>query len=163
MGADSPAEATGADGESKRATGSPKLPAGLSVAKIIARSNADFLEKSLAPQLIKNEKLKRKHKEVLLRFLKVFLVVQSIFLGLIVVWVIFSTTVSFEWLKASENPFIHYDFLKFYITAVVAEVLGMIYYIVKKVFDTTITSLADKSMTNSKKRRKKKKKKNEKK
>lgn len=95
----------------------------------------------LAPQLKKNEKLKREHKRVLLQKLFKFLKLQFIATYIIVAMLIIMVGANM-WLNITETIIAQiFDFLKFYITTIVAELIAILFFIVKNVFDKSIFDL----------------------
>lgn len=95
----------------------------------------------LAPELRKNEKLKREHKTALMENVFKILSLQFkatyIFIALFIIIVTFSSM-----LNISENIILRIlDFLQFYITSIVAELIAILFFIVKNVFDKSIVDL----------------------
>lgn len=95
----------------------------------------------LSPQLEENEKLKRQQKTELMSnifaFLKwQFFATYAFIFGFILI-IACKTN-----LGISDNVIIHiFNFLKFYITTIVAELIAILFFIVKNVFDKSITDL----------------------
>lgn len=95
----------------------------------------------LAPQLEQNEGLKRKQKEKLMNKLFEILKLQFwftyIYVLILVLAVLFSGI-----LGISENLVLNViKFAEFYITSVVAELIAILFFIVKSVFDKSIVEL----------------------
>lgn len=95
----------------------------------------------LSPQLEENEKLKRHHKKILMdnifKILKWQFIFTYIFVLILIVGILFSS-----FLVISEN-IIQYviRFVEFYITSIVVELLSILFFIVKNVFDKSIVDL----------------------
>ena len=95
----------------------------------------------LAPQLEKNEKLKRKQKQILMnnifRILKLQFLFTYVFVFILMIGILTS-----EFLGISEHVVINLiNFIKFYITSIVVELLSILFFIVKNVFDKSIVDL----------------------
>lgn len=98
---------------------------------------------TLAPQLSENEKQKRKFKKSLTIYIIVILSVQiAIFLLVITIFTIaycfdlnIFKDITIEQLEHLLN------FLKYFITAIIAEFIAMLFFIVKFVFDKSIVDL----------------------
>ena len=95
----------------------------------------------LAPQLEKNEKLKRDLKIRLMtnifRILKWQFIATYVFVGLMTISLIFSA-----YLKIPESLVeAGISFMKFYITSIIVELISILFFIVKNVFDTSIIDL----------------------
>lgn len=95
----------------------------------------------LSPQLEKNEDLKREQKKDLMKNLFNILQVQFIFTYICVVIILMGVFLS-QLLGLSENVILSViSFIKFYITSIVVELLSILFFIVKNVFDTSIVEL----------------------
>uniref|UniRef100_UPI00405633CD hypothetical protein n=1 Tax=Acetatifactor sp. TaxID=1872090 RepID=UPI00405633CD len=98
-------------------------------------------ENVLAPQLKENEELKRKLKEKLMNklfsILKWQLIATYISVTIILVIMMFSSLLGISEQLAIESI----SFIKFYITSVIVELIAILFFIVKNVFDTSITDL----------------------
>lgn len=98
-------------------------------------------ENVLAPQLEKNEDLKRKQKEELTG--KVFAILKWQFIAtygfvLLIILIIAAS----NWLKLSDTIIGRIiDFIQFYITSIIAELIAILFFIVKNVFDKSIVDL----------------------
>ena len=95
----------------------------------------------LSPQLEKNEELKREHKTILMKnifkLLKGQFVVTYLFTFLFIVMIGCN-----QELCISENIITQiFDFLKFYITTIIAELIAILFFIVRNVFDKSIVDL----------------------
>lgn len=101
----------------------------------------NMYENVLSPQLKENEKLKREHKTILMNNLFKILKGQFVFTYIFVLALIIGTLAS-SWLKLSEvivKDVI--QFVEFYITSIVVELLAILFFIVKNVFDKSIVDL----------------------
>ena len=114
---------------------------------IVADLNQQFAmkqrlyEQVLAPQLKENEDLKREHKGVLMtnifKILKWQFIFTYIFVFTIIIAVLFSSYLGITEKLAMEGI----SFIKFYITSIIVELISILFFIVKNVFDKSITSL----------------------
>lgn len=115
--------------------------------EIITGMNESFAMKQrlyegvLAPQLENNEQLKREQKKVLMdkifEILKGQFIITYIFVGVVLLAVIIS-----QWLGLEETLLVEMiSFIKFYITSIIVELIAILFFIVKNVFDTSITDL----------------------
>lgn len=98
-------------------------------------------EKILAPELKENEKLKRQQKGNLMnnifKLLKYQFIATYIFIILFIIMIGANT-----YLNITANVITQiFDFLKFYITSIVAELIAILFFIVKNVFDKSIVDL----------------------
>lgn len=101
----------------------------------------NMYENVLSPQLTENEDLKRRHKIILMSNLFEILKWQFIFTYVFVFALIIGTLAS-HWLNISEvivKDII--KFVEFYITSIVVELLSILFFIVKNVFDKSIVDL----------------------
>lgn len=105
---------------------------------LIKNVNNKVLIDYLSPEIQKNEESKRKHKGILILLLAAFIVVQF---GSVYVF-------SFRVIKYATTNNASLDIIKSllafvsaYITSVVVELIAILNYIVKKVFDTSIAEL----------------------
>lgn len=101
------------------------------------------LKDDLVPQLIKNEAQKRGFKVDLMRYIKNMIIFQSILITLPVIFMTVSSFVKLPFLQSlSELDFQFFcSFLKYYISAIIVEFVAMLFFIVKYVFDKSITDL----------------------
>ena len=95
----------------------------------------------LSPQLEKNEELKREHKSILMEnifnLLKIQFRYTYLFVFILLVGILFS-----KYLEISEHTIDSIKgFVEFYITSVVVELLGILFFIVQNVFDKSIVDL----------------------
>ena len=120
-------------------------PKELTTASIIKTANNKFLLEVLSPEIKENEKKKRKHKDWLMIGMGIFLLFQFMLVAIIVVY-------SGHWIvnsHLSQNPFsdstiqLIFAFICAYITSVVVELIAILKYIVKNVFDTSITGMVN--------------------
>lgn len=115
----------------------------------------------LSPQLQKNEDLKRQQKESLMNELFKILNLQFKYTYLFVLILIIGTLTS-SYINISEDTIQHiFKFVEYYVTSIVVELLSILFFIVKNVFDTSIVDLIKnfdkrnrKNKKNIKKRRK---------
>jgi len=95
----------------------------------------------LSPQLRENEALKRKQKDTLMEEIFKILNLQFIF-TYIYVLVLIVGTLSSSFFKISESIIQNtFKFVEFYVTSIVVELLSILFFIVKNVFDTSIVDL----------------------
>lgn len=105
--------------------------------------NERVLLERLAPEISKNEKLKRKHKNKLIAYLAHFLCAQFFIMFVFIMMVLISIIV----FHAMGNDFSEqtekmiFAFFGTYITSVIVELIYILTYIVKNVFDTSISGL----------------------
>lgn len=98
-------------------------------------------EDVLAPQLEENEKLKRDQKKTLIKKLFNLLFFQFIVTYIFVLMLILSIIFSGQ-LDLSEKIILNLiKFIEFYITSIVVELISILFFIVKNVFDTSIVEL----------------------
>ena len=105
------------------------------------RLSQKMYEEVLAPQLKENEDLKRKNKKTLMtnifKILKWQFVFTYIFVTIILMGVVLSGI-----LNISDNVILAIiKFIEFYITSIVVELISILFFIVKNVFDTSIADL----------------------
>ena len=95
----------------------------------------------LSPQLSDNEIQKRSFKEDLMKYIKRVLIAQLIVVG--IAFLAVSIAICF----GVNNPILVnniakiFDFLQYYITAIIVEFIAMLFFIVKFVFDKSIVGL----------------------
>lgn len=95
----------------------------------------------LSPQLEKNEELKREQKKELMSKIFKILKWQFIFTYFFVAIILLGSLLSGN-LKISENIILNIiSFVKFYITSIIVELLSILFFIVKNVFDKSIVDL----------------------
>lgn len=114
-------------------------------------------ENVLSPQLEKNEELKRSHKTTLMtnifKILKWQFIFTYIFIFILLSAVVFSNIVFKLDTKIIETII---KFIEFYITSIVVELISILFFIVRNVFDKSIVDLfsnfdGSKKKTNEKK------------
>lgn len=112
---------------------------------IIKNANNKFLLEVLSPEIIKNEEKKRKHKDALMRSLEIFLIFQFLIVAIMVMyggyWIIKLQIVGKPF--ADSTIKIMLTFIGTYITSVIIELIAILKYIVKNVFDTSITGMVN--------------------
>lgn len=112
---------------------------------IIKNANHWFLVNTISPEIQENEKKKRMHKTILLSFVILFLIVQFGFLGYLIYWIFLNiiechkSGLSFNDLTIKAI----FTFISGYITSIVIELIAILNYIVKNVFDTSVSGLAN--------------------
>lgn len=102
-----------------------------------------ILLETLAPQLSKNEEQKRAFKKALTIYIIVILSIQiAIFLLVIIIFTL-AHCLNIEIFKNITIEQLEHllSFLKYFITAIVAEFIAMLFFIVKFVFDKSIVDL----------------------
>lgn len=111
--------------------------------ELVQNANNTVLVRVLSPQVEKNEEAKRTHKNILIGILGGFILLQF---GL--TFYIMNRTFGFIFTYYNENKEIDqhlvnllFGFLTGYITSVVVELIYMLKFIVKIVFDTSISDL----------------------
>lgn len=109
----------------------------------IKTANTDILRNTLAPQIQQNEEKKREHKDKLIKYISYFLGGQFIIVVILILLILISMIV-FHALKNdySENILqMIFAFFGTYITSVIAELLSMLHFVIKEVFNTSISDL----------------------
>lgn len=109
----------------------------------IRTANAKILLDTLAPEVSKNEKRKRKYKDKLIKYVSIFLGMQFIAI-FILVTVVIGAIIFFHNAK-NDMPIstinIFFAFFGTYVTSVIIELICILKYIVVNVFDTSISVL----------------------
>lgn len=101
----------------------------------------DIYEKVLAPELRENEILKRKHKTKLMDNIFKILKIQFVFMYISITLLLVGIFAS-KWLMISEDIIANIiSFMKFYISSIVVELISILFFIVKNVFDKSIFDL----------------------
>lgn len=105
---------------------------------LIKNVNNLFLINILSPEVLKNEKAKRHHKFILIALMIIFLIIQ--FRS---VYVISEKVIEYATNKDASVDIVKFllTFVSGYITSVVVELIAILKYIVKNVFDTSIAEL----------------------
>ena len=118
--------------------------------QIIANNNTTIAE-TIPHEITKNEEKKREHKDLLLKIVMWFLGVQFGLFFLLLTGVIVCLIIGHMIDKPfpTEMTTMIFDMLKIYLASIIVELISMLYFIVKNVFDTTIPDLA-KQLTNNK-------------
>lgn len=113
--------------------------------KIINNANNKFLLEVLSPEIKENEQRKRKHKDWLMIAMGIFLLLQFLIIAIIIAYSGFHIIHC----HINGHPFsdetlkIIIGFIVTYITSVVVELIAILKYIVKNVFDTSIVGMAN--------------------
>lgn len=98
-------------------------------------------EETLAPELVENEKTKRLHKKLvvqkLFKLLKWQFIATYVSIFMMIIIIACSNILSIE-TSVLKSMF---SFMKFYITSVLAELVAILFFIVKQVFDKSIVEL----------------------
>lgn len=122
-----------------------KEPQKISQEALQMNESFDYVQKMyqevLSPQLELNENLKREHKKLLMGRIFKLLKWQFIFTYIYVI-ILFLGILFSSYLKLSEdivNNII--NFIEFYISSIVVELLSILFFIVKNVFDKSIVDL----------------------
>lgn len=114
---------------------------------VASELNGDFsykqrlYEKVLAPELEKNEELKRQQKQKLMT--KIFQILKWQFIAtygfVLIIIIIIAKSNQLELSDTIIGKMI--DFIQFYITSIIAELIAILFFIVKDVFDKSIFEL----------------------
>lgn len=107
---------------------------------LIKNVNNKVLVEFLSPEIKRNEKTKRYHKSLLIFLLTVFLIAQFC-----TVYKLSIATIDYAISDAPKLDILKslLAFVSAYITSVVVELIAILNYIVKKVFDTSIKELIE--------------------
>lgn len=115
------------------------------ISRLIKNVNNEFLINVLSPEIQKNEEKKRKHKDWLMIIMGGFLLFQFLLIAVIIcAWGYFIINAHLE-----GNPFndstikILFAFIGTYITSHIIELIAILRYIVKNVFDTSVTGMVN--------------------
>ena len=119
--------------------------------QILANTNTTTIAETIPHEITKNEEKKREHKDLLLKIVMWFLGVQFGLFFLLLTGVIVCLIIGHMIDKPfpTEMTTMIFDMLKIYLASIIVELISMLYFIVKNVFDTTIPDLA-KQLTNNK-------------
>ena len=119
----------------------PEVP--LSNRAIINNANNKVLIEVLSPEVVENEKTKRKHKDRLIDILEKFIEMQLFITGGIIAFTFGSIFYYYFENHQIDNHLVNlmFTFVVTYITSVVVELIYMLKYIVHNVFDTSISDL----------------------
>lgn len=113
------------------------------VKSYIKNANNAVLINCLSPEISNNEKVKRKHKTFLITVLIIFLILGFVS-SFALIWVLLQSIIKSHELQ---NDFstnylqIVITIVATFITSIVVEFIAMLRYVVKSVFDTSITDL----------------------
>lgn len=101
------------------------------------------LKNDLIPQLIENEVQKRTFKTSLMNYVKNMIICQTILITIPIILMTVSSFIKLPFLNVlTETNFQFFcSFLKYYISAIILEFIAMLFFIVKYVFDKSITDL----------------------
>ena len=107
------------------------------------QTNNEVMLTALKPELVNNEKQKRTFKEDLMEYIKKILIAQVAVLGLVVLICFLAISFKFPFMREIEPGTIEmmFEFLKYCITAIIAEFIAMLFFIVMFVFDKSIVDL----------------------
>lgn len=96
---------------------------------------------TLSPQLVLNEEKKRTHKDIVVG--KLFSILKWQFIATYIFTFILIVAIVFGGYFKTDSEMLKYmfDFLKFYITSILAELIAILFFIVKQVFDKSIFEL----------------------
>ena len=96
---------------------------------------------TLSPELGNNEEQKRNFKEGLVKYIKIILTSQLIVVGLAFITIIICVCAGVSHPSFVNNIPTIFNFMQFYITAIIVEFIAMLFFIVKFVFDKSICLL----------------------
>ncbi len=98
---------------------------------------------SINDQYSLNENQKRKHRKAILIIVTIFISVQLVFFNVVVGFMLSSITIENPMFKNinSETTELILDFLKYYVSATIVELLGMLLFIIKNVFDSSLKDM----------------------
>ena len=98
-------------------------------------------EETLAPELKENEKTKRNHKDIVVN--KLFKLLKWQFIATYIFTFLMITMISLSSILSISNNVLEsmFSFMKFYITSILAELVAILFFIVKQVFDKSIVEL----------------------
>lgn len=104
-----------------------------------------LLLETLSPHLSRNEEQKRQFKVKLMNLTKQLIILQLVFVAIPILLIFGDLCLKlpvpvFEKIPVEIVPSI-FSFLKYYITAIIAELLAMLFFIVRFVFDKSIVDL----------------------
>ena len=95
----------------------------------------------LSPQLSENEIQKRSFKEKLMKYILKVLFIQLILIGIFVIGIFSVLCFGYQNEFLTNNINQIFSFLRYYMTAIIAELIAMLFFIVKFVFDKSIVDL----------------------
>lgn len=103
-------------------------------------NNPDFIKNAASNENITQEVLdreqKRLQKDQIINIVKWIIGSQLFFMGVIILCVVAYVTINVDWFKHIDYQCLRTitDLLKYYVTATLAEVIGMLFFIVKHLF-----------------------------
>lgn len=103
-------------------------------------NNPDFIKNAASNENVVQEVLdreqKRLQKDQIINIVKWIIGSQLFFMGVIIVCVVAYVTINIDWFKQLDYQCLCVitDLLKYYVTATLAEVIGMLFFIVKHLF-----------------------------
>lgn len=116
----------------------------VNIDSIVVYSNNEALGDAVTTEITKNEEKKREHKDLLLKLVAWFLGLQFglffLLLSGVIVMIVVAHMVKMDFSMDVINSV--FDMLKMYLTSIIVEMISMLYFIVRNVFDTTIPDLA---------------------
>lgn len=95
----------------------------------------------LSPELSKNEIQKRRFKQKLMGYIQGVLIVQLVVVGIAFLGVCIAICFGTKNTILANNINTIFNFLQYYITAIIVEFIAMLFFIVKFVFDKSIVGL----------------------
>ena len=122
------------------------------IAQLDHETHNSGLVNTLSPQLSENEIQKRSFKEQLINYLLKIIIVQTALIFIPVHIIIIVVCFDFPYFNniTLEQQQLLFDFLKYFITAILAEFLAMLFFIVRSVFDKSIVDLVKGLFQNNK-------------
>ena len=115
---------------------------GINANQIVDDTNNKTIAEAIPNEITKNEETKRKHKDWLLKAVISFLACQFGLFFILLTGVIICFIVGYMTGFPSDMSTSIFDMLKIYLGSIIVELISMLYFIVKNVFDTTIPDLA---------------------
>lgn len=109
------------------------------VNKLISDLDIFVYRDILAPEIKYNEELKRKHKNTLLKLTKQVIYINFSIIAISVILVF----VGIAFFNKIDISFCHelLSFLKYFLTAIFAEFISILFFIVRRVFDSSISDM----------------------
>lgn len=111
--------------------------------KTTKKENTNTKIASINEQYSLNEDQKRKHRKAILIIVTTFIAIQLVFFNIVVGFMLSSITLQFSLFKNIDykTTELILDFLKYYISASIVELLGMLLFIIKNVFDSSLKDM----------------------
>ncbi len=111
-----------------------------------AVAQADKNDEKIIDEFVLNEENKRNLKPKILHWVCAFVIVQLVMMNAILAIVIIGLVIgdSNLWFIHSIDPVVFpelFSFLKYYISATLVELLGMLFFMIRKVFDNSIIDI----------------------